>query len=294
MFKRFAHLRVFTLLVGLLLASACTAQSSTAPYTEGNEYVTLPAPQQRLSSEGKVEVVEVFSYGCIHCAQFAPVAEKLRKQLPAGVAFKLLPAPFSAEWLPFARAYYAAGRYTDARAALAVVLAAQPANTQADAWLGLTYEGLEQFDSARATYTRVLARQPDDNVARLLRGRLQLLTRKELLAAARQTIARESVLAALPPHAWVVNVGRGAVVDEAALIDALTRERIAGAHLDVFAVEPLPADHPFWALPNVVLTPHISGRLERWDVFADLVLDNLGRMNESRALGNVVDRARGY
>jgi thiol:disulfide interchange protein DsbA len=108
MFKRFAHLRVFTLLVGLLLASACTAQSSTAPYTEGNEYVTLPAPQQRLSSEGKVEVVEVFSYGCIHCAQFAPVAEKLRKQLPAGVTFKLLPAPFSAEWLPFARAYYAA------------------------------------------------------------------------------------------------------------------------------------------------------------------------------------------
>lgn len=108
MFKRFAHLRVLTLFAGLLLASACTAQSSTAPYTEGNEYVTLPAPQQRLSSEGKVEVVEVFSYGCIHCAQFAPAAEKLRKQLPAGVAFKLLPAPFSAEWLPFARAYYAA------------------------------------------------------------------------------------------------------------------------------------------------------------------------------------------
>ena len=108
MFKRFVHLRVLTLLAGLLLASACTAQSSTAPYTEGNEYVTLPAPQQRLSSEGKVEVVEVFSYGCIHCAQFAPAAEKLRKQLPAGVEFKLLPAPFSAEWLPFARAYYAA------------------------------------------------------------------------------------------------------------------------------------------------------------------------------------------
>jgi protein dithiol oxidoreductase (disulfide-forming) len=108
MFKRFAHLRVLTLLAGLLLASACTAQSSTAPYTDGNEYVTLPAPPQRLSSEGKVEVVEVFSYGCIHCAQFAPAAEKLRKQLPAGVVFKLLPAPFSAEWLPFARAYYAA------------------------------------------------------------------------------------------------------------------------------------------------------------------------------------------
>lgn len=109
MSKRFARLRVLTLLGGLLLASACTAQSGTpAPYTEGNEYVTLPAPAQRYGSEGKVEVVEVFSYGCIHCAQFAPAAEKLRKQLPAGAVFKLMPAPFNAEWVPYARAYYAA------------------------------------------------------------------------------------------------------------------------------------------------------------------------------------------
>lgn len=108
--------------------------------------------------------------------------------------------------LQLARAYYAAGRYTDARGALAIVLAAQPANTQADAWLGLTYEGLEQFDSARATYTRVLAQQPGDDVERLLRGRLQLLTRKELLAAARQTIARESVLATTPPEPNTVAV----------------------------------------------------------------------------------------
>ena len=109
MFKRFALLHVLILSTGLLLASACTAQSSApAPYTEGSEYLTLPGPPQRYSSEGKVEVTEVFSYGCIHCAQFAPIAEKLRKQLPAGVTFKLLPAPFSAEWLPYARAYYAA------------------------------------------------------------------------------------------------------------------------------------------------------------------------------------------
>lgn len=109
MFKRFARPHVLILLGGLLLASACTAQTdATAPYTDGNEYVTLPAPAQRYSASGKVEVVEVFSYGCIHCAHFAPYAEKLRKSLPPGVEFKLLPAPFSAEWLPFARAYVAA------------------------------------------------------------------------------------------------------------------------------------------------------------------------------------------
>ncbi|MGA0587195.1 thiol:disulfide interchange protein DsbA/DsbL [Dyella sp. KRB-257] len=105
------RLRLFALLGGLLLATACTAGAGadpSAPYTEGNEYVTLPGPAQRYSAEGKVEVVEVFSYGCIHCAHFAPIAEKLRAALPKGVAFKLVPAPFSAEWLPFARAYYAA------------------------------------------------------------------------------------------------------------------------------------------------------------------------------------------
>ncbi len=112
MFKRFARLHALTLLGGLLLTSACTAQTDarSAPYTDGKEYVTLPAPAQRYSSSGKVEVVEVFSYGCIHCAHFAPYAEKLRKALPSGVEFKLVPAPFSAEWLPFARAYYAANQ----------------------------------------------------------------------------------------------------------------------------------------------------------------------------------------
>ena len=109
MLKRLARLRALALFSGLLLTTACTAQSGTpAPYTEGSEYVTLPAPYQRYSDDGKVEVVEVFSYGCIHCAQFAPIADKLGKQLPAGAELKLLPAPFSAEWLPFARAYYAA------------------------------------------------------------------------------------------------------------------------------------------------------------------------------------------
>lgn len=109
MFKRFARLHLLALLGGLMLASACTAQTSnTAPYTDGNEYVTLPGPHERYSKSGKVEVVEVFSYGCIHCAQFAPDAEKLRKELPAGAEFKLLPAAFNIEWVPFARAYYAA------------------------------------------------------------------------------------------------------------------------------------------------------------------------------------------
>ncbi len=116
MFQRFARLRLLALFGGLLLTAACSAQQdgtaaakpSAEPFTEGQQYVTLKAPYQRYSDSGKVEVVEVFSYACIHCAHFAPIAEKLRAQLPPGVEFKLMPAPFNDEWLVFARGYYAA------------------------------------------------------------------------------------------------------------------------------------------------------------------------------------------
>src|SRR5438128_2219901 len=104
--------------------------------------------------------------------------------------------------LRLARAYYAAQRYADARRALQVVLAAQPGNSSARAYLGLTFEGLERYDSARAAYTTLLAGQPAPPVARpvrrLLQGRLALLTRKELQQRARFAIARESLLVTAP------------------------------------------------------------------------------------------------
>jgi protein dithiol oxidoreductase (disulfide-forming) len=109
MFKT-ARFRLAALLCSLVMTTACSAASSgsSTTFTEGNEYVTLPAPYQRASSSGKVEVVEVFSYACIHCAEFSPYADQLRKDLPQGVEFKLVPAPFNDTWVPFARAYYAA------------------------------------------------------------------------------------------------------------------------------------------------------------------------------------------
>jgi protein dithiol oxidoreductase (disulfide-forming) len=111
MFK-IARFRLTALLCGLLLTSACSAagadQSAKAPFTDGSEYVTLPAPYHRASTSGKVEVVEVFSYACIHCAEFSPYADQLKKDLPPGVEWKLVPAPFNDAWVPFARGYYAA------------------------------------------------------------------------------------------------------------------------------------------------------------------------------------------
>lgn len=103
-----------------------------------------------------------------------------------------------------------------------------------------------------------------------------------------------SVLAAMRSDAWLVNVGRGAVVDENALVETLERRAIGGAVLDVFAKEPLPGDHPLWSAPNTVLTPHISGALERWDVFAEIVAQNVPRLLAGEPLLNAIEPTRGY
>ena len=104
-----------------------------------------------------------------------------------------------------------------------------------------------------------------------------------------------SVLAALPRGAWLVNIGRGAVVDEAALIESLGSGRLSGAALDVFATEPLPPDHPLWALPNVIVSPHIGGDVPGWlESFSRSFLDELERFITGRPLKNVVDKRLGY
>jgi phosphoglycerate dehydrogenase-like enzyme len=95
-------------------------------------------------------------------------------------------------------------------------------------------------------------------------------------------------LAALPAHAYVVNVGRGSTVDEPALVAALAEGRIAGAALDVTETEPLPAESPLWDAPNLLLTPHAAGGRP---VGADeLVSANLAALLGGRDLRNVVDR----
>jgi phosphoglycerate dehydrogenase-like enzyme len=103
-------------------------------------------------------------------------------------------------------------------------------------------------------------------------------------------------LALLPAGAIVVNVGRGALVDEPALAAALAERRVRGAVLDVTAREPLPPESPLWDLPNVLLTPHVSptspGRF--WGRMLDLFVDNWGRYRRGAPLRNVVDAGAGY
>ena len=103
------------------------------------------------------------------------------------------------------------------------------------------------------------------------------------------------VLDALGPRGFLVNVGRGATIDETELVGALQAGSIAGAALDVFEVEPLPADSPLWSMPNVLVSPHMSGDYVGFEVeMVKVFTDNLERWRQGEPLHNVVDQALGY
>ena len=97
------------------------------------------------------------------------------------------------------------------------------------------------------------------------------------------------------PGALLVNIARGNLIDQPALIAALRDGPLGGAALDVTEPEPLPADDPLWSAPNLIISPHISGRSPRYgERLADLLLDNIARYREGRPLCNQVDVTRGY
>jgi phosphoglycerate dehydrogenase-like enzyme len=101
----------------------------------------------------------------------------------------------------------------------------------------------------------------------------------------------------LPPHAVLVNVGRGTAVDQDALLDALKSGRLAGAALDVMVPEPLPPDHPLWDAPNLILTPHMSGNMslgQTCDADVDMFCADLERYARGERPLHAVDRRRGY
>ena len=115
------------------------------------------------------------------------------------------------------------------------------------------------------------------------------------LVAQTQGLVNAARLAAMKPTAFLINVGRGAQVDEVALADALRNQRIAGAALDVFEKEPLPPDSPLWDLENLLITPHTGGLTEKlWHRHYELFSQNLRRYLAGQPLQFVVDKRRGY
>ncbi len=110
----------------------------------------------------------------------------------------------------------------------------------------------------------------------------------------RGLVGREQI-EAMKPNAVIINVGRGAIIDEAALIEALQNDRIRGAALDVFTVEPLPVGHAFYRLKNVLLSPHTADHVQDFVHLAvECFLDNMTLFRAGQPLQNIVDKHAGY
>ncbi len=128
-----------------------------------------------------------------------------------------------------------------------------------------------------------------------LLGRSDFVVLAVPLVADTEHLIGPAELAAMKPAAFLINISRGKVVDEKALVQALASGRIAGACLDVFEQEPLPADSPLWGMENVILTPHLAGSHERYNERAvDLLCENLRRYVDGQPLLNLVNKERGY
>ena len=113
-------------------------------------------------------------------------------------------------------------------------------------------------------------------------------------AETRGAVSR-AVLERLPPDAVVVNVSRGTLLDETALLDALDASRLRGAALDVFDAEPLPAGHAFWRHPRVLVSPHVAAVTARfWERETGLIVENIRRYLAGSPLANTVDPEAGY
>jgi phosphoglycerate dehydrogenase-like enzyme len=154
--------------------------------------------------------------------------------------------------------------------------------------------GMRRSFSARGPDSVADEAVPPSDLDYLLRESDFVVIAAPLTAETRGMVGAEQIRR-MKPTAHLINIARGALIDEAALIAALREGVIAGAGLDVFETEPLPQDSPLWELDNVILTPHISGGTEIYNKRAtDIFCDNLRRFLEGKPLRNIVDPARGY
>ena len=147
-------------------------------------------------------------------------------------------------------------------------------------------------EGSGARYTDIV--YPRDQLADLL-GQSDFVVLSLPLTRETAGLIGERQLRAMKPGAYLVNVARGAVIDEGALIRALEENWIAGAGLDVFSTEPLPRDSRLWDLPNVIFSPHISGGMPDYmERTMEVFCENLKRYLAGKKLRHVVHKERGY
>jgi phosphoglycerate dehydrogenase-like enzyme len=184
---------------------------------------------------------------------------------------------------------------------------AQPLTGKTLGILGLGAIGLEVARIAAVLGLRVIGtkRRPEPmaNVAEVLPPERtpEVLAQSDflllLLPATKETdnFMNAERLGMMKPTAWLLNFGRGHLIKDEDLVAAVKAKKIAGAVLDVFRQEPLPAGHPFWATEGIIVLPHIGGpHPQRDQIVARLFVENLGRFLDGKPLKETVDRAAGY
>jgi phosphoglycerate dehydrogenase-like enzyme len=184
---------------------------------------------------------------------------------------------------------------------------AQPLTGKTLGILGLGAIGADVARIAAALGLRVIGTrrrpQPVPHVAEMLPPERtpEVLAQSDfvllLLPATRETdnFINAGRLALMKPTAWLLNFGRGHTIKDDDLVAAVMAKKIAGAVLDVYRQEPLPADHPFWSTEGIIVLPHIGGPHPQRDrIVARLFVDNLARYLDGKPLKEVVDRAAGY
>jgi len=135
---------------------------------------------------------------------------------------------------------------------------------------------------------------PSDKLLEML-GESDFVVVTVALTEKTRKLIGEREFRAMKPTAYMINIARGAVIDEAALIKALKEKWIAGAGLDVFEKEPLPQNSELWTMPNVIITPHVAGVTPGYNARAmGVFCENLRRYLAGQPLLNVIDRTRGY
>jgi phosphoglycerate dehydrogenase-like enzyme len=157
--------------------------------------------------------------------------------------------------------------------------------------VGLKVIAVRRSGGAVAGASRVVA---PDALASVAAEADYLVVAAPLTPATRGAVSKE-VIAKMKPTAWIVNIARGPIIDEPALIEALRGGKIGGAALDTFAKEPLPADSPLWEMPNAIITPHTSNSSPKVrDRTLALFVENVRRYKAKEPLLNLVDWDRGY
>jgi phosphoglycerate dehydrogenase-like enzyme len=260
-------------------------------------------PRQALVESRTVKWISVGGSGTDHLGRWDPA--RLAVTNSAGVAAGMLAEYALAAMLSFSQDLRGFARRQQARSWTAARVEPIEGKTVLIIGLGKTGEAIARRAHAMdMTTLGIRARpkpMPDLGEVRAPDALLTLLPRADfvvccvpLLPSTRGLLGR-TAFATMKPSAVLIDISRGGVVEETALLAALDAGHLKGAALDVFATEPLPADHPLWGYDNVAITPHCASVYEGWDVKSvEMFAANLARYRRGEPLENVVDPLRGY